>query len=75
MSVVESTVYGTGWSVGESVDVEAVSADGSSVSLGSATANAGGAFEIDASGLGTGGYSIVATGNQGGLDSTVLIVK
>ena len=75
VTVIGSTVYGTGWDSGERVDVEAVSADGSSTSLGTGTANAGGAFDIDASGMSTGGYGIVATGNRGGIASTVLIVK
>ncbi len=75
ITVVGSTVYGTGWTSGESVDVDVVSGDGSSTSLGSATANAGGAFEMDASGMSSGGYSVVATGNQGGQASGLLIVK
>ena len=77
MTVVGLTVHGTGWAAGESVDVDVVSADGSTISLGSATANGGGSFEVDASGtgLGQGGYGVVATGNQGGLASGLLIIK
>ena len=77
MTVVESTVYGTGWGSGESVDVEVVSDDGSTVSLGTATASAGGAFDMDAGGTGLaqGGYGVVATGDQGGLASGLLIIK
>ena len=72
-----STVYGTGGSDGESVDVEVVSDDGSSVSLGSVTASAGGLFTMDAGGTGlsSGGYGVVAVGNQGGQASGVLIIK
>ena len=55
--------------------MDVVSGDGSSTSLGSATADAGGAFEMDASGMSSGGYSVVATGNQGGQASGLLIVK
>ena len=73
MIVIGSTLHGTGWTSGERVDVEVVSADGSSTSLGTATANAGGAFDMDVSGMSPG--SVVATGNRGGLASTVLIVK
>ena len=75
ITVVGSTVHGTGWEAGESVDVDAVSDDGSSTSLGSATANAGGAFNMDASALSSGGYSIVAVGNRGGQASGLLMVK
>ena len=75
ITVVGSTVYGTGWGSGESVDVDAVSDDGSPTSLGTATANAGGSFNVDASSLSLGGYGIVAVGNQGGKASGVLIVK
>ena len=73
MTVVGSTVYGTGWAANESVDVDVVADDGSSTSLGTATASAGGAFEMDASGASSG--SVVAVGSEGGLASTVLIVK
>ncbi len=57
------TVYGTGWNNGASVSLALVSADGSSVSLGSGTANAGGIFSVDASipALSAGVHSIVAT--------------
>ena len=77
MTVEVLTVYGTGWGDGEVVEVNVVAGDGSSVALGSETANAGGAFTIDASGTGlpVGGYSVVATGDQGGLASGLLLIK
>jgi hypothetical protein len=57
------TVYGTGWTNGSSVSLALVSGDGSSVSLGSGTANAGGIFSVEASipALSAGVHSIVAT--------------
>ena len=73
VAVIGSTVFGTGWESGERVSVEVVAADGSSTSLGTATANAGGAFDMDVSGMSPG--SVVATGNRGGLASTVLVAK
>ena len=77
MSVSGTTVYGTGWGAGERVSVVVMSDDGSSVSLGSATASAGGAFtmEAGATGLPKGGYGVIATGNQGGLASGLLLIK
>ena len=74
---VSTTAALTGFEEGEQVAVELIAEDGSSTSLGSATANAGGMASVDVrhDGLAAGMYSIEAVGDGGGKASTALFVK
>lgn len=70
-------VYLSGFLAGESVDVSLVASDGTTASLGTATADDGGmgAVELRHAGLGQGQYSVVAVGDGGGKASASFIVK
>lgn len=74
---VSTTAALTGFEEGEQVAVELLAGDGSSTSLGSATANAGGMASVDVrhDGLAAGMYSIEAVGDGGGKASAALFVK
>ena len=74
---VSTTAALTGFEEGEQIAVELIAEDGSSTSLGSATANAGGMGSADVrhDGLAAGMYSIEAVGDGGGKASTALFVK
>lgn len=74
---VSTTAALTGFEPDESVAVTLMAGDGSSTSLGSATADAGGMGSVDVrhDGLAAGMYSIEAVGDGGGKASTALFVK
>lgn len=74
---VSTTAVLTGFEPDESIDVTLMAGDGSSTSLGSATANAGGIGEVDVrhDGLAAGTYSVEAVGDGGGKASAALFVK
>jgi hypothetical protein len=67
----------TGFEPDESISVTLMAEDGSSTSLVSATANAGGMGSVDVrhDGLAAGMYSIEAVGDAGGKASAALFVK
>ncbi len=74
---VSTTAALTGFEPDESIAVTLMAGDGSSTSLGSATADAGGMGSVDVrhDGLAAGMYSIEAVGDGGGKASTALFVK
>jgi hypothetical protein len=74
---IATTVTLTGFLEGESVDVVLMASDGTSVALGTATADAGtmGSVDLRHDGLGAGTYAVLATGDGGGKASVALYVK
>ena len=71
------TAIVTGLEGGESVDVTLMFGDGTTVSWGTGTANAGGiaALELSNDGLSSGTYSVLIDGSASGKTSAALIVK
>ena len=74
---IATTVSLTGFLEGESVEVVLMASDGTSLVLGTATADAGTMGDVDLrhDGLAAGSYAILATGDGGGKASTRLYVK
>ncbi len=74
---VSTTAVLTGFEPGESIAVTLMAGDGSSTSLGTATANDGGIADVDVrhDGLAAGTYAVEAAGDGGGKASAAIFVK
>ena len=74
---IATTATLTGFVPGESVEVVLHASDGSTMALGTVTADDGtmGAVDVRHDGMAVGTYAILATGDGGGKDSAALYVK